>query len=87
MGPLTVGLEKGCYNEQIQQLEEEQTVSYITSAERIGMKKGYEQGIQQGIQQGSRQTEHDVLIRLLNLNFFTCQPNIKNKLIKLIKLV
>jgi flagellar biosynthesis/type III secretory pathway protein FliH len=30
-------------------------VAYITTAERIGMKKGYEQGIQQGIQQGVQQ--------------------------------
>ena len=33
------------YNEQIHQLEREKTMTYITSAERIGMKKGYEQAM------------------------------------------
>ncbi len=36
-------------------LEEEKKMPYITSVERIGIKKGMEQGIQAGIQQGIEQ--------------------------------
>lgn len=51
------------YNESIKQLEEEKSMEYITSAERIGMKKGYEQGLLQG--------EHKLLIRQLKKKFPT----------------
>ena len=65
------------YNDCIHQIEEERTVAYITTAERIGMKKGYEQGIQQGIQQGMQQGmqqgalegEKVLLTKLLNRRF------------------
>lgn len=39
-------------NEHVHQIEEEHTVAYITTAERIGMEKGYEQGMQKGIEKG-----------------------------------
>jgi hypothetical protein len=41
------------YNDYIHQIEEEHAVAYITTAERIGLEKGYAQGLQQGIQQGN----------------------------------
>ena len=53
------------YNNCIHQLEEERSVSYITTAERIGIKKGYEQGMQQGIEQGMQRGEYSLLLRLL----------------------
>lgn len=56
------------YNDYIHQIEEEHTVAYITSAERIGMKKGYEQGMQQGMQQGI-QHEKMLFSRLLTHRF------------------
>jgi flagellar biosynthesis/type III secretory pathway protein FliH len=37
---------------ELQQYEEEKQMPYITSVERIGMKRGMEQGLQQGLQQG-----------------------------------
>ena len=40
------------FHEEIKKYEEVRKVAYITTAEKIGMKKGFEQGIQQGLQQG-----------------------------------
>ena len=42
-------------NEEIKQTTEENKMSIITTAERVGMKKGLEQGIEQGIEQGREQ--------------------------------
>ncbi|MEI2771620.1 MAG: DUF4351 domain-containing protein, partial [Candidatus Competibacter sp.] len=38
---------------EIQELEEDAKMRYISSAERLGMKRGQELGLQQGLQQGS----------------------------------
>lgn len=57
------------YNQNVKQLEEERAVRYITSAERIGMEKGYAQGMTQGVAQGTLQGEHKLLIRLLKRKF------------------
>ena len=47
---LTLPKELGIhYNEYLHQIEEEHTVAYITTAERIGMEKGYEQGVEKGL--------------------------------------
>jgi hypothetical protein len=43
------------FHEEIKKYEEVRKVAYITTAERIGMKKGIEIGIKQGIQQGIKQ--------------------------------
>ncbi|GEM_PF-38211 len=43
------------FEDNIAQYEEEQNMPYITSAERIGIKKGMQQGIEQGMQQGMQQ--------------------------------
>ncbi len=40
-------------------------MAYVTTAERIGMKKGIEQGIEQGIQKG----ESTILLNLLTRKF------------------
>jgi len=37
---------------ELQQYEEQQVMRYVTSVERIGIKKGIQQGLQQGLQQG-----------------------------------
>ncbi|MGB6977298.1 MAG: hypothetical protein WBE18_07600, partial [Gammaproteobacteria bacterium] len=43
------------YNECIHELEEARAMRYITSAERIGIKKGFEEGLLQGIEQGRQE--------------------------------
>lgn len=75
------------YNDCIQQIEEERAMSYITSAERIGMKKGYEQGIQQGIQQGMQQgvqqgleKEKILIKKLLMRRFGNLSPSVVHRL-------
>ncbi len=40
------------YVQAIEKIEQEMKVTYITSAERVGIEKGIQQGIQQGIEQG-----------------------------------
>jgi len=42
-------------SEEIKNIEETKTMSYITTAERIGLKKGLEQGMAQGVAQGMAQ--------------------------------
>ncbi len=39
------------YNDYIHEIEEERTMTYITTAERIGMEKGYQLGIEKGKEQ------------------------------------
>ena len=41
--------------QEIETLEEEQNMRYVTSVERIGIEKGIEQGIEQGIEKGIEQ--------------------------------
>jgi hypothetical protein len=48
---LPAGLEEA-YWEKVREYEEEVRMPYITSVERIGMKKGLEEGLQQGIREG-----------------------------------
>jgi hypothetical protein len=69
------------YNEAVKQIEEEKEMTYITTAERLGIEQGLrlgvqqgvqqgiQQGVQQGIQQGIQQGEATLLIRLLQRRF------------------
>ena len=57
------------YNQEVQKIEEELQMPYITTAERIGIEKGIQQGVQQGIQQGIQQGESNFLLRLLHYKF------------------
>ncbi len=49
------------YNQEVQKIEEELHMPYITTAERIGIEKGLQQGIQQG--------ESALLLRILQCRF------------------
>jgi hypothetical protein len=53
----------------VQQFEEEHRMSYITSVERIGMRKGLEQGLAQGRQEGRREGLLDGIALALELKF------------------
>ena len=61
-------LEEGLWME-IQKLEEEAKMEYVTSVERIGIKKGMQQGIQQGMQQGIQQGTMKLLSRQIARRF------------------
>ena len=52
------------YNDYIHQIEEEYAVTYITTAERIGMEKGYQEGMEKGLTY-----ERTLLNRLLTRRF------------------
>lgn len=47
--------------EEIKQTVEERKMSVLTTAERIGMKRGIQQGIEQGIEQGLKEAISDIL--------------------------
>ena len=55
------------YHEEIERIEEELKVSYITTAERIGIEKGKQEGFADGFQKG----EITLLTALLNYKFQT----------------
>lgn len=56
------------YQKQIKEIEEELGVTFVSSAERVGVMKGLKEGIQQGMQQG----EASLLKRLLQRRFADC---------------
>lgn len=64
------------YNDLVHQIEEEKAVAYITTAERIGMEKGFEQGMYQGTLEG----EKLILTKQLNRRFNPVAPNYLNKI-------
>jgi len=48
-------------NEEIKQTTEENKMSIITTAERIGMKKGREEGLEKGLEKGLKEAIFDIL--------------------------
>jgi flagellar biosynthesis/type III secretory pathway protein FliH len=61
------------YHEKIYQFEEDRKMAYISTAERLGIEKGFSQGISQGlsrgISQGKQEGEVALLTRLLTRKF------------------
>jgi hypothetical protein len=57
------------YLEDIQQLEEEIKMRYVTSAERIGIRKGIELGREKGRQEGLQESRREMLEHLLVVRF------------------
>ena len=54
---------------EIQKIEEEGKMEYVSSVEKIGIKKGIQQGIQQGVQQGVQQEALRLLSRQIAKRF------------------
>jgi len=70
------------YQEAIEQFEEEEVnMGYITTAERLGIKKGIEQGIEQGRQEGVQQGESTFLLRLLERKFKIIPESYRQKIV------
>ncbi|HHX33963.1 MAG TPA: hypothetical protein GX719_01645, partial [Gammaproteobacteria bacterium] len=57
------------YNEQLEHLEEDNKMTYISIIERQGIQKGLEQGIEKGVDQGRMSTLQSTLHKLLQLKF------------------
>jgi len=60
----------------IQQLEQEQKMAYVSSIEEIGIQKGMQQGLSQGRQLGRQDGEATALQRLLTKRFGPLQPGL-----------
>jgi hypothetical protein len=80
-------LEQGLWQD-IESIEGERKVKYVTSVERLaierglrkGMEQGLEIGIEKGIEQGRAQGTASVLLRLLNRRFGPLSPDITRRL-------
>jgi hypothetical protein len=78
------------YNQEILRFEEEHGMAYITSFERIGIKKGIQEGMQQGIQEGMQQGiqegiqqgEYAILQHQLQRKFRQIPPQYLDMLLK-----
>ena len=57
------------YNEQLEHLEEDNKMTYISIIERQGIQKGLEQGLEKGVEQGIGQGRAAPLYKLLQLKF------------------
>ena len=57
------------YNDYIHALEEEKAVAFITTAEKIGRKKGMQQGLEQGMQKGLDQGQHGKALEIAHRMF------------------
>jgi hypothetical protein len=57
------------FHDKLTELKEEQDMKYVTSFERIGIKKGIEQGIEQGIEKGIEIGSVGIVLRMLRNRF------------------
>ena len=70
------------YNEQLEHLEEDNKMTYISIIERQGIQKGLEKGIMQGVDQGRISTLQSTLQKLLQLKFGEPAAEYELRLIK-----
>ena len=68
---------EAAYLDEVQELEENAKMRYISSAERLGMKRGHELGLQQGLQQG-----RTLLLRQLQKRFGALPDWVETRLAK-----
>ncbi|MBI4870817.1 MAG: hypothetical protein HY814_04540 [Candidatus Riflebacteria bacterium] len=57
------------FREDMDNLEKEKRMPYVTSWERDGIEKGRAQGIRQGVRQGIREGQQQLLVRLIRARF------------------
>ena len=53
----------------VEEYEEAMKMPYVTSIERVGMKKGMQQGMEQGLQRGSVRSTREAVIEILKTWF------------------
>jgi len=56
----------------VQEIEEEKRMQYVTSVERIGLQQGIQQGLQQGLQQG----QAELVLGKLTQRFGAVRPDL-----------
>lgn len=64
----------------IQSLEREQAMRYVSSVERIGMEKGREEGLREGRQEGRQEGRSELLALLIETRFGSVPPAIRARL-------
>jgi predicted transposase YdaD len=62
---------------EVQQLEQERTMRYITSAEHIGYERGREEGKEEGRQEGRQAGELGIILKLLKRRLGELPPEIQ----------
>lgn len=62
---------------EIQTLGEETKMPYITSVERIGIRKGLEQGLERGVLEGQITKGQEDIIRILEFRFENIPPKLR----------
>ena len=70
------------YNEQLEHLEEDNKMTYISIIERQGIQKGIEEGVEQGIGQGRISTLRSTLHKLLQLKFGEAAAEYEQRLLQ-----
>jgi flagellar biosynthesis/type III secretory pathway protein FliH len=55
--------------QELTDFEEQAKMPYVTSAERVGHKRGLKEGLQKGVQQGVQEGEAAMLLRLITAKF------------------
>ncbi len=55
--------------QELEQYEEKKAMPYVTSVERIGIKKGRQQGLEEGLQKGLQKGQTTLLLKQLALKF------------------
>lgn len=73
------GLEQKLWQD-IDQIEGETKMRYVTSVERLATERGLQKGMQQGMQQGLQQEARVILERLLSKRFGPINPEVQDKL-------
>ncbi len=68
------------YDEQLETLQEEAAMTYISSFERKAMEKGVAQGLEQGLEQGVVQGSLSILLKQLSHRFGELDPTVLQKL-------
>ena len=66
------------YHEEVLREEEVRKMPYITTAERIGMRKGLEQGRKQGLEQGMLEDAREMVLEALEERFGVVPDDVKD---------
>ena len=70
--------ENEIFHEEIVRFEEVKKMAYITTAERIGMKKGMEKGIKEGMEKGRLESTQEAVIDAVEVRFNVVPEDIAN---------
>lgn len=69
--------------QQIKDFEEEEQMTYISTAEKIGMQQGLLQGLQQGKLEGRKEAVSDIVLRMASKRFGVLPQQVHERLIAL----